>query len=120
MAYYEFEFGGQVRGVKFNMASEEAYQIKGNSNYGIIWAGLIGNCVAKDIEPDFDFENVTDWTDKLYEENKLHDIDKVYFLWQKAHQHNEWLIEVKDKIRSLQNDEETKSVLKKKTLSMSG
>jgi hypothetical protein len=81
MSYIQIELGGKLRGLKFNMYALEEYTkriadaldraIKKNSTdisqatlvYACVYSGLIGNCYAKEIDQDFNFEDVTDWVD---------------------------------------------------------
>lgn len=70
--YVQIELGGEKRGLKFNQGAHVEIQqlIEGQKNpvfvsYAVIYGGLIGNCFAKRIEPDFTFEQVCDWSDKM-------------------------------------------------------
>lgn len=36
------------------------------SLYSAVWAGMISNCKIKKEEPDFTFEQVTEWVDEIY------------------------------------------------------
>jgi hypothetical protein len=69
--YTEISILGRVAGLKFNMYAVERFEeIKGTSgtvrNFtAVIWAGLLGNCFAKQIEPEFTFEQVCDFVEEL-------------------------------------------------------
>jgi len=69
----QIEFLGRLRGMKFNQAALVEMQLKNGKNttnavqysYAIIWGGLIGNCIVKEEEPDFTYEQVCDAADKI-------------------------------------------------------
>lgn len=74
MNYIQIEIGGKLRGWKVNQLTLEEWSKRmGTTNtsalYSAIYAGLIANCYVKSEEPDFTFENVCDWTDKLISTN---------------------------------------------------
>jgi hypothetical protein len=69
----QMQLGGQLRTLKFNMAAVDAFwekvnfeRVNSSSIYASIYAGLIGNDVAKGVQiSEFDYEQVTDWVDEL-------------------------------------------------------
>lgn len=76
--YIQISIGGRLRGIKFGMlaveqlltASAKDKDRNGEINptktaYKLIYFGLLNNCEVKNIEPDFDLENVCDWVDDL-------------------------------------------------------
>lgn len=72
MNYIQVELGGQLRGWKVNQMTIEIWSkllnqdaFNSSSNYGAVYGGLVANCEAKRIEPDFTFEQVCDWVDEL-------------------------------------------------------
>ena len=74
MNYIQIEIGGKLRGWKVNQLTLEEWSKRmGTTNtsalYSAIYAGLVANCYVKSEEPDFTFENVCDWTDKLISTN---------------------------------------------------
>lgn len=85
MSYIQIEIGGELRGWKVNqmtielwskMINEDAFN--SSSNYGAVYAGLIANCEAKRIDPDFTYEQVCDWVDELnLTEKGLAVLDKI-------------------------------------------
>jgi hypothetical protein len=106
MSYIQIEIGGKQRGLKFNQLSLETYTKNvGNevstAIYATFYAGLIGNCYAKQEEPDFTFEDVTDWVDKLYEEGRKEEIKKVCDLWADTYIYREWIKEFQEKVRAI-------------------
>ena len=80
MSYIKVNLGGQERGLKFNQLAVEVFAkninleaVQISSVYAMFYAGLIGNCVAKKVDQDFTFEQVTEWVDELFE----NDPDKI-------------------------------------------
>jgi hypothetical protein len=69
--YTEITINGRKAGLKFNMYAIEQFEtIKGrNGNIKnfttIIYAGILGNAYVKQIEPQFTFEEVSDWVEYL-------------------------------------------------------
>jgi|SRR5215471_9249276 len=67
--FIEIEIAGKKIGLKFNMyAFEQSLLLKGqNSNIskmtGIIYAAMLGNAYAKQIEPEATFEEISDFVD---------------------------------------------------------
>ena len=73
---------GEERGLKFGNLAAENIVVRltqlgiatGGSNYSgamistIIYWGLFCNCIAKEVEPDFSFEDVMDWVDDMTNE----------------------------------------------------
>lgn len=73
---------GEDRGLKFGNLAAENIMVKltqlgiatGGANYSgamistIIYWGLFCNCIAKEVEPDFSFEDVMDWVDDMTNE----------------------------------------------------
>lgn len=106
--YIQIEIGGKLRGLKFNQLSLEAYtksvnyeQANSSSIYATFYAGLVGNCYVKREEPDFTFEDVTDWVDALYAEGKKEEIEKVCNVWAETNVYKEWLKEFQERIASI-------------------
>jgi hypothetical protein len=78
--YVQIELGGELRGLKFNQGAHVEIQekLQGIKNpvfasYAVIYGGLIGNCFVKGIEPNFTFEEVCDWSDKI----KIDDVNLI-------------------------------------------
>ncbi len=72
MNYIQIEIGGQLRGWKVNQMTIEVWSkslnenaFNSSSNYGAVYGGLIANCYAKQVDPDFTYEQVCDWVDEL-------------------------------------------------------
>jgi len=77
--------GSNLRGLKFNQLAHVEYLTisAGSKNnvlysYALVYAGLYANCIAKREEPDFTFENVCDWVDKITDEKVFENILAVY------------------------------------------
>lgn len=85
MSYIKIEFGplkvdekgnqisdSNKRGFKFNQLALEIIRSKSNpasdiqNVYALFYGGLRGNSFVKEEEPDYSFEQVTDWVDELY------------------------------------------------------
>lgn len=71
---------GKDRGWKVNMITVELWSkelmddaFTSTSLYSAVYAGLIANCKIKKDEPDFNFEQVCDWVDKM----NLTDADRL-------------------------------------------
>lgn len=72
--YIRVEIGGKERGLKFSQYAKEIIDEKTHKGtlssnaknyYAIFYGGLIGNCSAKEEEPDFTYEDVEEWVDEL-------------------------------------------------------
>lgn len=69
--YLSIQIGGEQRGLKYNMAAMEAIvELTGNQDLGMVvtkdlvinvYAGLVGNAIAKDEEPNIDIKVVKKW-----------------------------------------------------------
>lgn len=89
MSYKQIEIGPErevvkgesltsKRGLKYNQLAVEIYSKKtdwvnhtdASEVYATFYAGLMGNCAAKEEEPDFTFEDVCDWVDDVSVEVK--------------------------------------------------
>ena len=64
---------GKDRGWKVNMITVELWSkelmdeaFTATSLYSAVYAGLMANCKIKKEEPDFTFEQVTEWVDEVY------------------------------------------------------
>ncbi len=87
MGYIEVTLGGKPMGLKFNMAANDELVRRVHKHNGklseaqmayiVIFSGLLGNYVAKDIDMDFTFEQVTEWVDDLYVKNEQDILVKV-------------------------------------------
>lgn len=114
--YIQIDIGGKLRGLKFNQLSLEVYtknvnyeQPNASAIYATFYAGLIGNCYVKKEEPDFTFEQVTDWVDEVGK----NDIEKVCNLWAETNIYKEWLKEFNERIdEALGNDKKPKKKVK--------
>jgi|GEM_PF-3313361 hypothetical protein len=69
--YIEIEISGRKTGLKFNMyAIERMGEIKGVPVSGVryitalVYGGILGNAYAKQVEPEFTFEDVLEWVDE--------------------------------------------------------
>lgn len=84
MSYIQIELGGKLRGLKFNqLAIEIAAEYRaGDSSavigYAVVYGGLRGNSYVKREEPDYTFENVTDWLDEIPSELYADMMEKVF------------------------------------------
>ena len=119
MSYIQIEIGGKLRGLKFNQLSLEEYTKNVGTGtataiYATFYAGLVGNCYVKQEEPDFTFEDVTNWVDEIYEKGRKADIEKVCKLWTDTYVYREWLKEFKEKLRAILDGEGKKKVKKAK------
>lgn len=71
MSYIQIELGGQMRGLKFNnfgldiMLQNVVKDSNASTVYGMIYGGLRGNSYAKQVEPEYTFEQVIDWIDAI-------------------------------------------------------
>ena len=72
------QIGGKQRTLKFNMRAVEAFgEIKNagtsvvSSSVNLIYAGLVGACYVKQEEPDFTFEDVSEWVEDLIMSGKV-------------------------------------------------
>lgn len=76
--YIQITLGGKLRGLKFGMLAVEGIVQDGikmkeknepasviHSVYNLVYHGLLNNCEAKRVDPDFTFEDAMDWTDEL-------------------------------------------------------
>lgn len=120
MNYIQINIGGKDRGLKFNQLSLETYtkcvdfeRANSSTIYATFYAGLTGNCYVKREEPDFTFEDVTDWVDELYSEGRKKEIEKVCEVWAETNVYKEWLKEFQDKVATiLQPEKKTKKKVK--------
>lgn len=80
--YIVADIGGKKRGLKFGMYAvtmisrrigkflEAGAEVTSQVAVEIFYAGLVNNCVVKESEQDFTYEQVTDWVEEmLYDEN---------------------------------------------------
>lgn len=116
--YIQVNIGGKDRGLKFNQMSMEVFTKnldesapKASSIYATFYAGLLGNCYVKKEEPDFTFEDVTNWVDELYETDK-ETIIKVCDAWEKTNIFREWLKEFEDKVNTILGEKKSKKKAK--------
>lgn len=85
MSYIKINLGGVERGLKFNIYGIEKMteKMRGSSlmafAYAMVWGGLQGNSYAKELEPDYTFDQVIDWVDEMGEEKNqvIEDVTKV-------------------------------------------
>lgn len=113
MNYIQVNIGGKDRGLKFNqLALEEYTKNVGLSTataiYATFYAGLMGNCYVKQEDPDFTFEQVCDWVDKMLEDKRKDEIEKVCALWAETNVYREWLKEFQDRLRALTGEKKSK------------
>jgi hypothetical protein len=104
MSYIQIEIGpgGGKRGLKFNQLAVELYTKKtdwvnhtdASEVYATFYAGLMGNCAAKEQEPDFTFEDVQDWVDDLSVDTKK----EVMKVFEESKKFQEWMARVKDRL----------------------
>jgi len=83
--YIQVEIGGKVRGLKFSQLAYVEYLTltQGVTNnifhsYALIYAGLFANCLVKREEPDFTFEQVTEWCDAVTDQSVFNKISEVF------------------------------------------
>lgn len=72
MSYCKVNLGGKDRGIKFNNLALLIMSEKTDKDfpdqtaaYAMVYGGLRGNSYAKQEEPDYTFEDVIDWVDKM-------------------------------------------------------
>ena len=88
--------------------------------YATFWAGLIGYTSAKDEEEDYTFEDVQEWVDQMYLENRQDEISKVCEEWAAADMFKNRIKQVEDwanKVRSLTEEETPPPKKKVKSIS---
>lgn len=123
-------FGGkEQRGIKFTMLSLEKFEEKipftkkpenAKIIYATFWAGLIGYTSAKDEDEDYTYEDVQEWVDQLFIENRIEDVEAVCTAWAEADMFKNRIKQVEDwaeKVRSLTVEEPEPN--KKKAISTS-
>lgn len=86
--YTEVIINGRKAGLKFNMYAVEQFEhVKGrNGNVKnfttIIYAGILGNAYVKQTEPQFSFEEVSDWVEETVlagdPEGELNRVSEVF------------------------------------------
>lgn len=74
--------GSNERGLKFNNYGLEIMAGKMGGSalsfaYAMIYGGLMGNSYAKEIEPEYSFENVIDWIDEIPQAERVVMIENV-------------------------------------------
>lgn len=76
MSYCKVILGGKDRGIKFNNLALLIMSEKTDKDfpdqtaaYAMVYGGLRGNSYAKQEEPDYTFEDVIDWVDKMTTED---------------------------------------------------
>jgi hypothetical protein len=117
--YIQIEIGGKLRGLKFNQLALEVYNKNidferpmASAIYATFYAGLLGNCYVKREEPDFTFEQVTDWVDEIFSEKK-DEIEKVCKVWEDTNVYKDWLKEWQDTLSVLlEPDKKVKKKMK--------
>lgn len=87
--YIEKEVGGKVRGFKFGTNATaimcelegcglaqlgEAFQTSAWAQHHLIMSAAIANCRSKNLEVDFNRDQVGDWIDELTERGELKDV----------------------------------------------
>lgn len=120
MSYIKIDIGGKERGFKFNQLAMQEFSLNyGRHNklfesapelffvYNIFHAGLSGNCIVKNEEPDFTFYDVINWVDELYETRKDEDRANVVKAFSSTRLWEETMKAVTDAIEK--PDEEKKS-----------
>ncbi len=107
MSYLKVTLGGKERGVKFNQMALEVYAkhldenaINTSAVYATLYAGLIANCYVKREEPDFTFEEVTNWTEDLAETDP-ESVKSVCSFFEKTDSYKKWLSAFQERVRSL-------------------
>lgn len=79
--YIAITIGGKERGLKFGMYAAELIGRKSVANIegelvtsqfaaDLIHAGLLNNCVVKELPVDFTYEEVTDWLEEMWFDEK--------------------------------------------------
>lgn len=121
MSYIQIEIGPErevlkgepftsKRGLKFNQLAVELYTKKtdwvnhtdASEVYATFYAGLMGNCSAKETEPDFTYEDVQDWVDDLSVDTKK----EVMKVFEESKKFKEWLVRVKDRLADAPPEDE--------------
>lgn len=76
--YVNIDLNGRQRGLKFNMYAFELLSKRAGSQFRegdtftsqltseIVYSGMMANCWVKEVDPDFSFEEVTDWVENLW------------------------------------------------------
>ncbi len=116
--YIQIELGGKPRGLKFNMAANDELVVRVASHkgrvsetqmaYDVVYCGLLGNAVAKDIEPDFTYEDVTEWVDGLYLNGKAQVLADILTCYTETQAYKALFVKEEEK--------QTKAPAKKKVL----
>lgn len=121
--YIVADLGGKKRGIKFGMYAvtmisrrigkylQEGSEVTSQMAVEILYAGLVNNCVVKESEQDFTYEQVTDWVEEMWYSE---DGQKVIVEVVREFENSRPIKEGKKTISTL--DEETK----KKLMEMSG
>lgn len=80
--YISVNLGGKQRGVKFGMYAltmfskrtgktlvpDDVITIKQAAD--IVYCGLVNNCIVKEVDTDFTYEDVTDWVEEMFFDEK--------------------------------------------------
>lgn len=105
-------FGGADRGLKFNNGAMDVYfqrinyvEVGASAIYAAFYAGLIGNDIAKGVQSDYTPEQVSEWVDELYEQNREQEIEAVCNMLAETNVYKKRLEDLKEKIRALQEVE---------------
>lgn len=103
MNYITINIGGKERGWKVNQMTIELWSkytlndaSVSTAMYAGVYSGLVGNCYVKREEPDFTFEDVCDWVDKL---NVTTEGVKVLELVKKTFEESEAYIAVLERMK---------------------
>lgn len=121
MSYIQVkDLGGKDRGLKFNQGACDIFyqrinheEVNASSIYATFYAGLIGNCIVKGEQADFNMEDVCEWVDQMYEGGRKEEIAKVCDAFAETTAYKTRLLELQERIRSLQPTEETEPAKKK-------
>lgn len=123
MNFIEINIGGKRRGLRFNQYAIENYfkridwnnYVQSSEIVAMIFAGLIGDCYAKGIDPDFEFATVCDWVDALYlSDEGQKSIKDVNDVLTETQNYKFALEKIKDRIRLMQPTTEKKNRRKTK------
>lgn len=116
MNYIQIELGGEKRGWKVNqmtielwskMINEDAFN--SSSNYSAVYAGLIANCEAKRIDPDFTYEQVCDWVDELnLTPAGLETLDKIKEAFEASQYYIRLIEKIEDELKKVQESVDKK------------
>lgn len=103
---------GKDRGWKVNMMTIEIWSksidesaFSSTSTYAGVYAGLVANCKVKQEEPDFTFEEICDYVDKMNESDEgLAVLEEVKRLFEESQYYIKLVNKLKEQVAELTED----------------